>query len=170
MGLDLITILAVMGTVGVGNPLSLNPGFSIGGESSKVSNILGNLLGLLGKPRGLDGSHNWIESDSSNTRDDLYVTGNAHTMNMDLFLEAYNAVPGNVITMDDLAARAAKRLDDSIATNPFFYYGPYTGLVARNAGYVFAGRFLGNHSKEYPGGQLSKSSTHSLPGVRSPSH
>ena len=48
MGIDLATILAVMGTVGVGNPLSLNPGFSIGGESSRSNNILGNLLGLLG--------------------------------------------------------------------------------------------------------------------------
>jgi hypothetical protein len=48
MGIDLITILATMGTVGVGNPLSLTPGFSIGGVSSKVSNILDNLLGLIG--------------------------------------------------------------------------------------------------------------------------
>lgn len=48
MGIELITVLAIMGTAGVGDPLSLNPGFSIGGESSKVSNILGNLGGLLG--------------------------------------------------------------------------------------------------------------------------
>lgn len=49
MGIELITVLSVMGTVGVGNPLSLTPGFSIGGKSRKSSNILGNLLGLLGK-------------------------------------------------------------------------------------------------------------------------
>jgi hypothetical protein len=67
MGIDLVTVLAVMGTVGVGNPLALNPGFSIGGKSWKSNNLLGNLLGLLGTPRGLDGAHNWIESDSSNT-------------------------------------------------------------------------------------------------------
>lgn len=48
MGLDLSTILAVMGTVWVGNPLSLDPGFSIGGESPAVENLLGNVLGLLG--------------------------------------------------------------------------------------------------------------------------
>jgi len=175
MGLDLSTILAVMGTVGVGNPLSLKPSFSIGGPSPKASSVLDNLLGILGnrhffspsspqvpllteqtgKPRGLAGSHNWIEADSSNTRDDLYVTGDASTMNMDLFLAAYNAVPRDVITMDDLAARAARRFDESVATNPYFYYGPYTGLIARNAGYVFAGRLLSNHSKEFPGGQLS---------------
>lgn len=48
MGLDLATIIAAMGTVGGGNPLSLKPGFSIGGQSPKSQNLLGNLLGLLG--------------------------------------------------------------------------------------------------------------------------
>src|SRR6187549_3639696 len=138
MGIDLITILSAMGTVGVGNPLSLNPGFSIGGVSPKSTNLLGNLVGLLGKlrrspntsrprltsvagtPRGLDGSHNWIEGDSSNTRDDLYVTGDAWTMNMTLFLDALNSVEGDIITMDDIAKRAAKRFGESIKSNPFF--------------------------------------------------
>ncbi|KEQ75153.1 Cloroperoxidase [Aureobasidium namibiae CBS 147.97] len=157
MGIDLITVLAVMGTVGVGNPLALNPGFSIGGESRKSSNLLGNLFGLLGTPRGLDGAHNWIESDSSNTRDDLYVTGDASTMNMTLFLEAYNSSDDFVLTMDDIGARAAKRFQDSISNNPNFYYGPYTGMIARNSGYAFTGRILSNHTKEYPlGGHLTK--------------
>jgi hypothetical protein len=52
MGIDLATVLAIMGTVGVGDPLSLNPSFSIGGETPAVSNILDNLLGLLGKRPG----------------------------------------------------------------------------------------------------------------------
>jgi hypothetical protein len=52
MGLELSLILGVMGTVWTGNPLSLNPGFSIGGTTlgDGSSNILGNLLGLLGMP------------------------------------------------------------------------------------------------------------------------
>jgi hypothetical protein len=111
-----------------------------------------------GTPRGLDGSHNWIEADSSNTRDDLYVTGDAWTMNLTLFRDAYDAVPGGddaVITMDDIGARAATRFGESVATNPWFYYGPYTGAIARNAGYAFAGRLLSNHSAAQPGGQLS---------------
>jgi hypothetical protein len=49
MGLDLAGTLAVMGTVFVGDPLSLDPGFSIGGESSEAENLLDNGLGLLGK-------------------------------------------------------------------------------------------------------------------------
>jgi len=50
MGLELSLILGVMGTVWTGNPLSLNPGFSIGGttQDDGSSNILGNVLGLLG--------------------------------------------------------------------------------------------------------------------------
>lgn len=58
MGVDLGAILAVMGTVFVGNPLSLDPGFSIGGPSSASNNLLGNLGGLLGTPHGLSDSHN----------------------------------------------------------------------------------------------------------------
>lgn len=48
MGVDLGTVLSLMGTVWTGDPLSLDPSFSIGGESSKVNNIADNLLGLLG--------------------------------------------------------------------------------------------------------------------------
>ena len=157
MGVDLATVLAIMGTVGVGNPLSLKAGFSIGGKSTKSSNLLGNLLGLLGQPRGLEGSHNWIEGDSSNTRDDLYMTGDASTMNMTLFMEVHDLFEDKeALTMIDLGNRAAQRLDYSIATNPDFYYGPYTGFIARNAGYLFAGRLLSNHSAEHPrGGHLS---------------
>jgi hypothetical protein len=46
MGIDLGSVLSLMGTVWTGNPLSLDPGFSIGGESSKVTNFAENLLGL----------------------------------------------------------------------------------------------------------------------------
>lgn len=48
MGIDLATILAVMGTVWVGDPISLNPSFSIGGVTPAVSDLLDNLGGLLG--------------------------------------------------------------------------------------------------------------------------
>ncbi|KAI0389929.1 Chloroperoxidase [Xylariaceae sp. FL0594] len=158
MGIDLITVLAVLATVYVGNPLSLNPGFSIGGATSKSNNILGNVFGLLGKPRGLEGAHNIIESDSSATRDDLYgPSGNAHTMNMTLFKAMLDSTDRDYLTMDDLGQRAADRFHESIATSPTFYYGPYTGLIARNAGFVFLGRFASNHTREHPlGGHLSK--------------
>ncbi|KAH7309175.1 oxidase [Stachybotrys elegans] len=165
MGIDLATIIAGMGVVAVGNPLSIKPGFSIGGETPKSQNLLGNLLGLLGTPRGLDGSHNYIEADSSNTRDDLYVTGDASTMNMTLFMDVYNSIDG-AMTMEDVGDRAAKRLQESIATNPQFYYGPYTGFLVRNAGFAFGFRLLSNHTKEFPrGGHMDKETFKSFWGV-----
>jgi hypothetical protein len=77
-------------------------------------------------------------------------------MNMTLFLDIYNSIDG-ALTMEDIGTRAAQRFDESIAINPYFYYGPYTGMVARNAGYAFVGRILSNHSTEYPlGSNMSK--------------
>jgi len=144
-----------MGTVFVGNPLSLDPGFSIGGTSPAVENALGNLFGLLGTPRGLVGSHNIIESDSSNTRNDIYQTGDASTMDLELFESWYDSFEGDY-TLDLLAARANLRFQQSVATNPTFYYGPFTGLVARNAGYLFSFRLFSNYSAANPEGVLSK--------------
>jgi hypothetical protein len=49
MGPELALILGLMGTVWTGNPVSLNPGFSIGGPpDTSLGNLLGNLDGLLG--------------------------------------------------------------------------------------------------------------------------
>jgi hypothetical protein len=110
-----------------------------------------------GKPRGLRGAHNWIESDASLTRDDLYVTGNAWTMNMTLFRELHDSADNNgVISMDALAEQAASRWEYSIAHNPTFYYGPVTGMISRNAGILFLGRLLSNHTTEHPDGILTQ--------------
>jgi hypothetical protein len=158
MGLDLGGILATMGTVWAGNPLSLTSGFSIGGYTSESEKFLDNLFGILGTPRGLVGSHNFIESDSSNTRDDLCMTGDSSTMNITKFLELYNmsSDPIGNFDMDVLAKRANIRFEQTKATNPNFYYGPLTGMIARNAGYIFAGRLFANHSWGNPEGVLSK--------------
>jgi hypothetical protein len=48
MGIDLATVLAVMGTVWVGDPISIAPGFSIAGETPGIDNLLNDLGGLLG--------------------------------------------------------------------------------------------------------------------------
>ncbi|RFU33006.1 heme-thiolate peroxidase, partial [Scytalidium lignicola] len=169
MGLDLAGILAVMGTVFVGNPLSLDPGFSIGGETGSSENLLGNVFGLLGTPRGLLGSHNIIESDSSITRDDLYVTGDASTLNLSKFNEWYKMSNGTGdYNMDLMADLANIRFQETIATNPNFYFGPFTGMIARNAGFLFAGRLFANHSVENPTGVLTKEIIKSIFGVSGP--
>ncbi|EEH17553.2 hypothetical protein PABG_00116 [Paracoccidioides brasiliensis Pb03] len=168
MGLDIATILGVLGTVWAGNPISLTPGFSIGGPTTQSENILHDLLGLVGTPQGLIGSHNLIESDSSNTRDDLYATGNAHTLHMEKFLGWYNMSrehPTGDYNMDIMAKRAANRFQESKLENPYFYYGPFTGLVSRNAGYIFPGRLLGNYSRANPEGVLTKEIIRNFYGV-----
>ncbi|KAF7597427.1 hypothetical protein BBP40_003674 [Aspergillus hancockii] len=156
MGIDLATVLGVMGTVWTGNPLSLDPSFSIGGRDTGVNNLLSNLGGLLGEPQGLVGSHNFIESDSSNTRDDLYTTGNNYALNMTKFMEWYDMSMDGTFSMDLMAERAKIRMDQTKQTNPEFYYGPVTGLIARNAGYLFPARLFRNHSQENPEGVLTK--------------
>ncbi|KAL4931458.1 peroxidase family protein [Aspergillus undulatus] len=168
MGVDLGFILATLGTVWVGNPLSINAGFSIGGRDTGSNNILNNGLGLLGEPRGLAGSHNIIESDGSNTRNDLYVTGDASTMNMTLFEEWYamfDESEDGSLSFDMMGKRAAIRLEQAKATNPDFYYGPVTGMLIRSAAYVFPARLFRNHSSEQPDGVLTKEIVRNFYGV-----
>ncbi|KAJ5369184.1 uncharacterized protein N7496_008944 [Penicillium cataractarum] len=165
MGIDLATVLAIMGTVWTGDPLSLDPSFSIGDRDTGVNNLLGNLGGLLGEPQGLIGSHNFIEADSSNTRDDLYVTGNNYALNMEKFMSWYNMSVDGTFDMNLMAKRAKLRFEETIQTNPNFYYGPVTGLIARNAGYIFPGRLFRNHSRENPEGILTKSHLRNFYGI-----
>ncbi|KAJ5619102.1 hypothetical protein N7510_003086 [Penicillium lagena] len=165
MGIDLATVLAVMGTVWVGDPISLDPSFSIGGVSPTMSDLLDNLGGLLGTPQGLIGSHNFIESDGSNTRDDLYVTGNNYGLDMDKFLEWYHMSSDGTFDIDLMAERANIRLKQAKAANPNFFYGPITGLVARNAGFVFPARLFANYSEENPDGVTTKETIRNFYGI-----
>lgn len=70
----------------------------------------------------------------------------------------YNMSTDGTFDMDLMAKRAKLRFEETIQTNPNFYYGPVTGLIARNAGYIFPARLFRNHSRENPEGILSKSS------------
>lgn len=158
MSLDLGGFLAVYGTVFDGNPLSTAPGYSIGGPTDKSQNIL-NGLGLIGTPSGLSGSHNKYESDVSATRGDLYVVGNNFEVQRDRFIEYYNYIPENTPAPQQYTALApfhAKRWEDSVSTNPYFFYSPFAGVLVSPAAYSFPPRMMANHSEEYPEGYLSR--------------
>jgi hypothetical protein len=158
MGLELGLLLAIMGVVWSGNPLSLDPSFSIGGNSTAVYNALDNAQGLLGTPQGIEHSHNWLEADASPTRDDLYQTGDSWTMNMTRFQQLYDTVPASEdFSFDVLSKWSADRWHESVETNPYFYYGPFTGMIARNAGFFFVGRLFANHTEGSTEGKLSES-------------
>lgn len=78
-------------------------------------------------------------------------------MNLTKFTELYNMVPeGQAFGADVMAKYASRRFDESVATNPDFYYGPFTGWIARNAGYFFTLRLFANYSSEQPEGYLSE--------------
>lgn len=164
-GVDLATVLGLISVLFVGNPLSLNPSYSIGGPTTGVENLLDNLGGLLGTPEGLEHSHNIIESDASSTRSDLYQTGDAWTMNMDFFTELYESIEGDALTRDDMAAHAIRRFNHSIANNPYFWNGPVTNIMMRPVGYVLPNDMLSNHTDDNPDETVSKHVLRSFYGV-----
>ncbi|KAF8860756.1 hypothetical protein BDZ45DRAFT_703680 [Acephala macrosclerotiorum] len=161
MGKDISTILAVYGTVFGGNIVSLNPS---GGYSSSANpeNLLDNLGGLLGEPRGLSGTHNIFEVDGSNTRGDLYdPIGNNNDVNMTYFTRLFN----NLDVMMDFAV---ERFLQDISYNPNFVYLPWSGWFVRNAAILFSGRLFVNCSEEYPDGILGKEGFKSIYGITGP--
>lgn len=174
MGVDTLTLLSVYGTVLGGNPLSLSPSFSMGGWSSAYNpeNLLDNLGGLIGEPRGLNGTHNTFEVDGSSTRNDLYDgTGNSNDMNMTYFLDLYNLQKDAEVpnySVDVYFEHNARRFNQSVSTNPYFVYAPFTGWFVRNAAYIFPARMFGNRSEEYPKGLLDKETLKSMYGVYGP--
>ncbi|KAG5659672.1 hypothetical protein KAF25_002231 [Fusarium avenaceum] len=168
MSLDLGGFLAVYGTVIDGNPLSLNPGYSIGGPSKFSQNILGG-GGILGTPSGLSGSHNKYESDASATRADLYVTGNNYHVVKSRFEEYWRAIKPNTPAPKQYEALApfhSKQYDDSVKTNSHFFFSPFAGILVSPAAYAFPPRMMANHSKEYPEGYLSREVFTSFFGVK----
>jgi hypothetical protein len=117
-----------------------------------------------GQAGGLDYTHNIVEVDSSLTRHDLYDTGNCWTLDMDFFMQLYNAVPeGDLFTHEAIAHVSCVRWHQSVATSPNFYYGPGTGYF-RNMAQM--GLFLwSNHSDGSLDGQLTHEILYSMYGM-----
>lgn len=100
--------LAVYGTIMDGNPLSLTPGWSIGGppQNTNEQNLLGNLLGLLGKPDGISGSHNKYQTDTSPTRGDPYQYDNDYSLQVSQFQTLFDLQPDPVTANYDMTVLA----------------------------------------------------------------
>jgi hypothetical protein len=56
--------------------------------------------------------------------------------------------------LDTLTEFRAKRFQESIDENPYFFNGPFTGVAVQPAAYTFIYRFMANKSAEYPDGYL----------------
>ncbi|KAF7910711.1 uncharacterized protein EAF01_002221 [Botrytis porri] len=168
MGADLAIFLTVYGLVMDGNPLSLNPGWSIGGSPTQGQNILDNLFGLLGSPQGLIGSHNKYEGDTSPTRGDLFVYGNAWVLQMPHFQEMFDLQPDKETANYDIGVMSQLRqitFERSVRTNPYFFYGPFVGMAVSNAAQSFIFRFMANHTAQHPEGILDQFNLKSFFGV-----
>ncbi|KAI7261180.1 Cloroperoxidase [Hortaea werneckii] len=144
MGYDLAAALAIYSAAFDGNLAT----FSIGGPSYS---LLG--LDLLGTPKGLSGSHNVFEGDNSPTRGDLYVT---YSLQIDRFQALWDL--GKEDDNYDLVALTKGRVNQfqhSVETNPYFFYAPFSGMIANPAAWVFIYRLFGNKSEEYPEGRTT---------------
>ncbi len=58
--------------------------------------------------------------------------------------------------LDVLLQHRRNRFQQSIAENPYFFYGPFTGPIVSQAAYTFIYRFMANKSAEYPEGTLNQ--------------
>lgn len=166
MAPDISAVLTTLGVVLGGDLISV----SQGGWSKFMNN---NLLGLLGTPRGLDGCHPFFEVDGSPTRGDLYdPIGDNNNMNMSYFMDLYNlqkdAEDPNY-SIEVLYEHNKNRWHQTIAVNPFAWFGPASGWLVRASPYSFTARLVANRSAEYPDeGRLNKENLKSFFSVYGP--
>ncbi|KAI9648717.1 hypothetical protein NHQ30_003357 [Ciborinia camelliae] len=168
MGKDLAAFLTLYGLVMDGNPLSLNPGWSIGGPSTQGQNVLDNLLGVLGPAQGLIGSHNKYEGDASPTRCDLYVCDDSSRLQISQFQDMFDLQPDPATANYDIGIMAKLRkmtFERSIEENPYFFYGPFVGMAVDNAAHSFIYRFMANHTAESQEGILDQFNIKSFFGI-----
>lgn len=150
MGNDLGGFLAIYGAIFDGDATK----WSIGGPAPSVGN-----LGLLGTPQGISGSHNKYESDVSPSRPDLYEYGNDYKVIISQFQQMFDLQPDAATANYDLSVLTpfrAARFQQSIQNNPYFFNGPFSGVLVQPAAYTFIYRFMGNKSAEYPEGVLNQ--------------
>ncbi|CAD6441795.1 5504beed-4798-4ddf-aa30-bf296912a8f0 [Sclerotinia trifoliorum] len=114
MSLDLGGFLGIYGAVFDGNLLGMSESWSIGGPTANNALPLGNLLGLAGQPRGISGSHNKYESDTSPTRRDLYLAGKSFNLEVDLFQKYYDVLIEGLVPMHNIKDFLTSELTASI--------------------------------------------------------
>jgi len=139
--------------------------WSMGGTPSLAQ---GGVTGILGN--GLIGSHNKYEGDASPTRPDLYQDGNNWKTVSKQFQELVDYSPGGQVTLDSLTAFRSHRVDTQVANNPYYFYGPFAGVLVQPAAYTFIFRFMANHSAESPAGTLNYDVLQSWFGVQGSNH
>ncbi|KAI9755788.1 MAG: hypothetical protein M4579_004151 [Chaenotheca gracillima] len=115
---------------------------------------------LLGAGDGLSGSHNKYEGDASVARGDYYLyNGDVETLRVERFQALYDLAKNDAVpnyNLDVLTQHRKYTFDDSVNTNPYFFWPPFAGAAVSNAAHTFIPALMSNHSAEYPNGILDK--------------
>lgn len=144
MAPELALLLSVIAIALSGDPLTSR--WSIGGEFSPALPLF--------PASGLLGTHNQYEGDASIVRGDAYLNGG----NVGVFqMRSWEALYARAeeYTLDDIAEQSDYVTRWSILNNPYYFSGPFSGLVAPVA-HNFVINFMSNHSAEVPGGTLTR--------------
>lgn len=165
MGLDLAAFLSVYSGVMAGDITSV----SIGGKPANGGGLLGGLgssLGLLGTPQGLSKSHNRFEADASPTRQDLHLTGDPVSVSVPLFEQLIAMPQGpNGYDLTVMHPFRGARFNNSVATNGYYWAGPFTHYAVNTATYLFTYHLFSNFSAEHPDGFLDEETLKSFEGI-----
>ncbi|KAF2133888.1 Cloroperoxidase [Dothidotthia symphoricarpi CBS 119687] len=144
MSPDLATVLAVIATALSGDPIGGT--WSIGGAYSPTVPIF--------PAGGIVSTHNKYENDASIVRGDAYLNGgNVGVFQMRSWEHLYQLA--EEYTLDDIAKQSDYVTRWSVLNNPYYFSGPFSGLVAP-AAHDFVINFMSNHSAEKPGGTLTR--------------
>ncbi|KAJ7649159.1 Chloroperoxidase [Mycena rosella] len=115
--------------------------------------------------QGLSGTHNTFEADSSPTRGDYYAfNGNNHDLQKPFFkslLAANNN--SNGLISGGIIDHRIERYDNSVATNPYFFFGP-DSMVISTLTHLFVTNVLPNFDPAHPDGYLSDEDLYTLYG------
>ncbi|OQO08005.1 hypothetical protein B0A48_06798 [Cryoendolithus antarcticus] len=154
-----------------------NKGFGMSRDLSTFLAVYGAIVdgtgtgwSIRGTPHtGISGSHGNYETDSSPCRGDLNQWGSNTDLQITQFKRLYalqpNAATANY-NLDVLRTFRTQRLTESINKNPYFSYGPFTGVAVSQAAFTFIYRFMANKSSEYPEGRLDKATLKSFMSIQ----
>lgn len=110
---------------------------------------------VLSDPKGIIGSHNKYEGDASIVRGDAHLNGGNVGVFQDRSWNNLMAIIGDSLTLEKTIVLSDDVTNFSINNNPYYFSGPFSGLVAP-AAHNFVINFMSNHSAENPGGFLTK--------------
>lgn len=87
---------------------------------------------------------------------------------MDQYQQLYDMAiaNGDDIDLDLMNEFRSMRFDHSVQNNPYFFNGPFTGVLVAPAAFEFIYRFMGNKSAENPDGKLNTAILNSFFGIK----